>query len=473
MKLAEVKPEQRAYRPFGAAEQVMYSKDEEVLLSGPAGTGKSRAILEKLHLICMKYPGARCLFVRKTRSSLTESGLVTFEEKVVPLGSRLVLGPQRRMRQAYHYDNTSELVIGGLDDPTKIMSTEYDIIYVQEAIEATEGDWESMITRLRNGVVPYQQIMADTNPDTPTHWLYMRCKRGLTKLIECRHEDNPTLYDHKNKVWTPNGTSYIAKLERLSGPRYQRLRHGKWVSAEGMIYDEWDNLLHMVDRFDIPAGWTRFWAVDFGFTNPFVCQWWAQDPDGRLIRYREIYKTGVLVEDHAKVMLEQSGWKWNEKAGKHEKVREDAEPLPRAIVTDHDAEGRATLERHLGMPTTAAHKAVTEGIQAAQARLKKAGDEKPRVEFMRDSLVERDQTLDDAKKPCCTEEEIPGYVWDLKAGQKKGDCPVKEDDHGADTFRYMVAHVDITGANAAAGGVPDNYEQDESGSGVWDEAGWR
>ena len=32
------------------------------------------------------------------------------------------------------------------------------------------------------------------------------------------------------------------------------------------------------------------WSVDFGFTNPIVIQWWAEDPDGRLYLYRELYR---------------------------------------------------------------------------------------------------------------------------------------------------------------------------------------
>ena len=44
------------------------------------------------------------------------------------------------MRQAYHYPNGSEVVVGGLDKPSKVMSTEYDLVYVQEAIELFEND---------------------------------------------------------------------------------------------------------------------------------------------------------------------------------------------------------------------------------------------------------------------------------------------------------------------------------------------
>ena len=55
--------EHRPYMPLGAARQLMLCRDPEVLLSGPAGTGKSRASLEKLHLAAMRYPGMRGLIV--------------------------------------------------------------------------------------------------------------------------------------------------------------------------------------------------------------------------------------------------------------------------------------------------------------------------------------------------------------------------------------------------------------------------
>ncbi|HEY9015912.1 MAG TPA: hypothetical protein VIM84_12715, partial [Gemmatimonadales bacterium] len=81
----------------------MRTRTEEVLLSGPAGTGKSRGAMEKVHLAAEKYPGMRGLILRKTRESLTEAALFTFETKVVPLGHPILSGAQRRMRQAYRY----------------------------------------------------------------------------------------------------------------------------------------------------------------------------------------------------------------------------------------------------------------------------------------------------------------------------------------------------------------------------------
>src|SRR5207248_1407369 len=121
------------------------------------------------------------------------------------------------------------------------------------------------------------------------------------------------------------------------------------------------------------------------------------------------------------------------------------EPKPRAIICDHDAEERATLERHLNMSTIGAYKAVSPGIQAVEARLRKAGDGRPRIFYLRESLVQMDPALADAHRPTCTEEEFECYVWDQANGQKRGEVPVKEYDHGCDMTRYLVAHVDKVG----------------------------
>lgn len=146
--------------PYGANREIFRCRDCEALLAGPAGTGKSRAALEKLHLCALKYPGMRGLMVRKTRASLTQTGLVTFQEKVL---HELDNVEWRTQEQEFRYSNGSRIVVAGLDKPSKVMSSEYDIAYVQEATELTENDWESITTRLRNGMVPYQQIMADCN----------------------------------------------------------------------------------------------------------------------------------------------------------------------------------------------------------------------------------------------------------------------------------------------------------------------
>src|ERR1051326_5230566 len=248
------------YEPRGACRDLLESQAPEIVISGPAGTGKSVACLYKLHWIATKVPKLRALIVRKTRSSLTESALVTYEEKVLPPRHPALLGPRRNCRQAYHYPNGSTIVCGGLgssDEASRTLSTEYDLVYVQEAIELTEHEWEMLTRPLRNGVLSYQQLLADTNPDSPRHWLKLRANAAKTRMLESRHEENPVLFDAAAGQWTDFGKTYLARLDALTGPRYHRLRHGRWVQAEGVVYEGWDPAVHLIDRFPIPAGWPR------------------------------------------------------------------------------------------------------------------------------------------------------------------------------------------------------------------------
>jgi PBSX family phage terminase large subunit len=425
----DLKAHRRPYQPYGAAEDLLYCRDPQVLLSGPAGTGKSRACLEKLFICARKYPGMRGLIVRKTRESLTETALVTWEEKVVPPGQLRVGELLRSNRQSYELSNKSVVVVGGMDKPGKVMSAEYDQVYIQEATDLAERDLEVLTTRLRNGVMPYQQVIMDCNPDKPTHWLKKRCDAGITKMIESRHEDNPVYWDRANECWTPAGVDYIAKLDALTGSLKPRLRYGRWVQSEGVVYEGWDAQKHIIDRFTIPDSWPRYWAIDFGYTNPFVCHWYAEDPDGRLYLYREIYFSKRLVEEHAAQIQALSA----------------EEPRPQAVICDHDAEGRATLEKHLNIETTPANKKVeiAEGCQALSSRLKTAEDGRPRFFVLRDSLVERDPVLLENKKPVGFVEEVDGYIWNVASGRRKGEDPVKENDHACDAARYLCVHKDV------------------------------
>lgn len=433
------------YAPRGAARDLMACRAPEVLVSGPAGTGKSRACLEKLHLMCLINPGMRALLVRKTATSLTSSALVTWDDIVakeaMAMKALKYFGGSPRIPPQYRYKNDSVINIGGMDNPTRVMSTEYDVIYVQEATELTIDDWEALTSRLRNGVVSFQQLIADTNPSAPTHWLKERCDNGTCVLLESRHEDNPRLFGPGGEV-TPEGESYIGRLDALTGVRYYRLRKGLWVAAEGMIYEEWDPAIHIIKRFTIPEQWTRWWAVDFGYTNPFVLQRWAEDGDGRLYLYAEQYFTRRTVDQHARDVLDLVS-KPDSSRPLDLRARVWHEPKPRGILADHDAEGRETLSQAVGLGTQAADKRVIEGIQAVTRRLRPAGDGKPRLFLMADSVTRRDQDLIDSKLPTCTAEEIPAYVWAVKPGGELKEEPLKQGDHGCDAMRYLCLHREL------------------------------
>lgn len=423
------------YEPRGGAKTLLSAKDQEVCVAGPAGTGKSLAMLQKAFYTSLMVPDCRSLIVRQTHASLTGSTLVTFEQQVAPAalteGVVKWFGGSPRKPAAYQFANGSEILVGGLDRPEKFLSTEFSRIYVDEATQISLKALETLITRLRGNAATYRQIILACNPDHPKHWIKQRCDDGSMRMILSLHRDNP-LYVHLDGTLTERGVDYMAKLDALTGVRRLRYRDGIWAAAEGLVYEGWQDAVHVIDPFDIPAEWTRYVTVDFGFTNPFVAQLWTEDPDGRLYLVREWVRTRMLVEDHATVIRDRL------LAG---------HPRPRAIITDHDAEDRATLERKLGMGTQAAHKTVSDGIQAFGARLKEQGDGRPRLFVFRDALLERDPEMDAAAAPIGLAEEVLGYVWAVKPGSAGGlkEEPVKLNDHSADAARYMVAARDLGG----------------------------
>lgn len=417
---------------YGGAREFWRYQGKEAILSGPYETGKTIAALTKLHTLLCKYPNCRALMVRKTYKSLVQTAVVTYEKKVLPVPPEdphsgvQKYGGERP--EFYTYPNGSRLVCGGLDNAAKVLSGEYDFIYINQAEELTLGEYETLTTRAtgRAGNAPYTQVMGDCNPSLSTHWIL---HRSTLKLFEQRHEHNPTLYRQDNGEITVRGTQTLAVLDALTGIRYKRGRLGLWVGNEGQVYDTYDPDIHVIPRFDIPPEWERFRAIDFGFTNPFVCQWWAKDHDGRLYRYRELYMTQRTVRVHAEQIKQLS-------AGESFVFS----------VTDHDAEDRATLEEN-GIPTLAALKDISPGIQAVQERLKVQADGKPRLYFLEDSLVEADRNLyreyPGDTQPVCTEQEFGSYVWPEGIdGKSNKEVPVDAYNHGMDCVRYMVRAVE-------------------------------
>ena len=224
------------------------ARDIEILAEGPAGTGKTYTVLNLMDAICREYDGVRMLIVRKRAATLTTTCLATFNDKVLKgRGGVSFVGSSEKEAASYRYTNGSRINVGGMsgqDEASKVLSSEYDLIFANEAPELTLEDWETLISRLRHGVLEFQRIIGDCNPTYSAHWLMQRSESGKTRLIKSKLQDNPAYFDAAGSE-TPEGTAYIAKLDRLTGTRYQRFRLGLRVGVENAIYPMFDRLVHI------------------------------------------------------------------------------------------------------------------------------------------------------------------------------------------------------------------------------------
>lgn len=407
------------YSPYPWQVRAWRDKSRVCVYGGSAGGGKSRAAAEKIHGFMLKYPRATGIALRKARE---------FASKSVVYAIKAAIGEDTSVTYnssdlIFTYSNGSRIFVVGMKDEGQRQALRSisgdgsaDFIWGEEANALSEDDHNELLARMRGTAAPWRQLLYTTNPDGPYHWIKTRLiDGGEAAVYYSSARDNPHL-----------PADYLEVLASISGTMGLRMREGLWAQAEGVVYDTWSDALHMVEQ--MPAGWEQWRklrVIDFGYVNAFVCQWWAIDPDGRAYRYREIYMTKRTVTEHAaKINLLSQGEHYE------------------ATICDHDAEDRATLKQ-CGITSVAAIKDVSRGIQLVQARLARGHDDKPRLFLLRHALVERDGSLTEAHKPTCSEQELPGYVWQTTPeGRPDKEQPLKLNDHGCDALRYLCAYLD-------------------------------
>jgi phage terminase large subunit len=391
------------FTPHGGAMDICYATDREVIICGPSETGKTLACCWKLHAIMLGNPKAQGAIVRKTLRSVHGSVLQTFA-RVLRQSGDVVRSFGGSHVERFLYPNGSVIWVGGMDNADKILSSERDAIYCNQAEELTIDDWEKLLTRTtgRGSVVRHPMLFGDCNPSGSRHWIRQREQEGKLRIINSVHLDNPTLYDQEGNL-TEQGMRTMETLESLTGVRRQRLLLGQWATAEGAVYDMFSAETHVVERDH--SEFHRWWlTMDEGYSNPAVILLVGDDSDGRWHIEREYYQRGVLQHD---VVARAREWA--------------LERSVRTVVVDEAAAGLIADLKSNGLNAVGSKGRIMDGIYGIQNRLKVQGDGRPRL------------TID----PSCvaTINEFESYAW-----KPEKDEPRKENDHAMDAIRYLHAY---------------------------------
>ncbi|BCI60628.1 hypothetical protein C12CBH8_12670 [Solibaculum mannosilyticum] len=123
-----------------------------------------------------------------------------------------------------------------------------------------------LLSRLR---VPGAKLIATTNPDSPKHWLM---QEYINRANDIDLLDVPFLLDD-NTTLDPE---YVAAIKReYTGVFYDRFILGRWVAAEGRIYDMFDEAKNVVPSIDRP--YTAYYvSMDYGTQNPTAMLLWGK-----------------------------------------------------------------------------------------------------------------------------------------------------------------------------------------------------
>jgi hypothetical protein len=455
-----------------AQERAYTSRAHELLYSGHLGSSKTRTACEIGDSYCRSWPGARVAVMRKRRVDL---GLTTLrcllEDVITPSHRAWGWSSGADGASTLFYRNDSEIHAIGFDNPSKLLSSVYDLVLIDQAEECERMQWQGAAGRLRGHAGPYRQIAGFVNPADPSHWMYdyfkpdegsrclysqndvtLRDGRVIPKGALLKETIVASLMDNLENL----PPEYLALIDSYKGIWHDRFVLGKWVAFIGAIYSCFDPNIHVVSR---PREWARwegypppdwpiYMGIDFGFQAPFVCQWWAEDPEGNYWLYQEIYMSHRTINVHGRQIIQLNDKQLNayrdNDAGNSQR---DLDFLLNYMnAADHDAGDRAVLEDEFGIVTQPADKKdVSSGLQSVYELMvpRRGVDGRPtsRLKFVRDALVEKDDSLEYEERPTCTFREIPRYrIQDnISTNAEEGprEKPRKRDDHGCDAMRYL------------------------------------
>lgn len=411
--------EKRRFIPINEKQRgFIYSQKHDLLLSGAVRAGKSFIGCWKGLMLNLKYPGNRGFICRKENTSLPESTLFTLLHQVLP--SNWIVDHNQSKGRIIHLtpckDVYSTIIYGGLDKkagqdyPTKIGSTQFGWVFPDETLELEKGDWDMLSTRLNYMIPRYtkeqndripRQIFGATNPDAPNHWLYKF-------FFECTEEQKK---EREVYLMTPYDNPYLPKnyikyLEQtLTGARRQRLLFGKWVQAEGTIYESFDFSKHLVDAskfLPIKDYKAIYFGADSNFPLPRAAVLAGIRGDGYVDILDEFYQENAHVEDLIEWLV-----KW-------QKQREWT------LYGYHDPSNPTAIDkinRTQGISCEKADNEVIEGISEVERHLS-------------NNLIRINKTCVNMIR------EFQSYRW-----KKKGEEPVKKDDHLMDALRYLLQSI--------------------------------
>ncbi|WP_000039026.1 PBSX family phage terminase large subunit [Leptospira interrogans] len=388
---------------------------QEICYDGGARSGKTYLVIKSILSRAFLSKGSRHLIARFRLNHLKVS---VWRQTILPclkdMGFRR--GRDYELNESeliITYNNGSEIYAAGLDDSTrveKIMGTEFNTIFLNEATQISYSTYQKLKTRL-SFVRPdlNNKIIIDCNPRNRYHWIY---KYFILKQDPETGEALTVQRIRKmsRRSWTPLDNPYLTEeykllLSELTGIERDRLYKGLWVDVEGLVYKNYEQAI--VKPFEIPKTWDSAGAVDFGYTNPFVFLWLYFDKSN---------ETWYLTNEHYQT---------------EKTVRVHCETLNKSkkpnlfIVADHDSEDRATMAE-CGYVTIAADKDISTGIQALIKLLEAKEGIKLRI-----------------FETCVhTLEEFSIYSWEIpKEGKNAKEEPIRIHNHAMDALRYFALKV--------------------------------
>lgn len=405
-------------------------KDRKMMIAdGSIRAGKTLAITLSFILFVMRnYSGENAAIAGKSVGAVRRNIIPNMLSMLLSLGYEYVEHRSDNYIEIIKGDVVNNIYLFGLKDATSashIQGLTLAAAFIDECVIADRDGFNQLIGRCS---VDGSKIFCSCNPESPYHWFYTdfirQAKKKNILYIHFNMDDNPSLSDEIKEDYR----------RMFSGVWADRFILGKWVTANGLVYDMWNDDTHIIDFNDIPFIDAQKWclSIDYGTANATCGLLCFKSYDGDIYVVDEYFHAGGRLkgmEDGEDNFDNVEGYEAQktdlEYANDMKVFMMDNQPFTSLawrqidLVVDPAAASFCLQLRKSGMRVKHANNSVLDGIRTVATYL---GNNKLFISNKCKNLID----------------EMHTYSWDEKAQVKGLDVPVKQNDHAADSLRYGI-----------------------------------
>ena len=312
-----IKEQDVIFKPnTGPQTQFLAASEREVFYGGARGGGKSYAMLVDPLRYCHRATH-RALLIRRTMPELRD--LINHSQRLYsrafpgakwreqekewrfPSGAKIEFGYAENMTDVLRYQGQSYTWIGIDELPQYPTPDIYN--FLRSSLRSVDPEIPVFMRATGNpGNVGSQWVREMfVNPSTPNKKFDVKISTpvGVRKIsrrfIPAKLQDNPYLMQTDD---------YYIMLASLPETQKRQVLDGDWDAFDDSAFPEFKKQTHVVESFEIPKGWYRFRAADWGYSSPACCLWFAIDYDNNIWIYRELYVTKNTADQFARKVLE-------------------------------------------------------------------------------------------------------------------------------------------------------------------------
>ena len=373
---------------------------------GGAGSGKSHIVARKLlyRMLNESHVKHNILIIRKVDRTIKKSVWTLMKNIISIWGLSKQFHFNQTDRTMIWKKNGAQFMFSGLDDVEKLKSIEgVTSIWVEEATELLQEDFEQLDLRLRGDHGCLKQIILTLNPISEQHWIkkiFFDDPISDVFTLKTTYLDN-SFIDAEYKL--------VMENKKKSNPRYYNIYAlGNWGTAEGLIFNNVTQRLikeSEVNNLDCVQG------LDFGYTN---------DPTSFNQTYIDIKNKKLYVYD-----------------GFYQKGMSNS-----AIAAEIK---QMLVHRHLTTADSAEPKSI-DSIKSKGVRIQGARKGKDSINNGIDFLLEYEIIINAHLVEFMTE--ANNYAWSIDKNNKTTNKPTDDFNHFWDSLRYATEKYHSKGKRA-------------------------